>query len=81
MQHTDLSSESNALSSTYEYKNDVQDCLVTDGGKESASLTACLSSVPNLNFIPDWNSGDEHKRLEFIKEDCLARLKDVRETN
>jgi len=55
--------------------------MVTDGGKESTFLMACLSAVPNLNSIPDWNSGDEQKRLDFIKEDCLARLKDVRETN
>ena len=81
MQRTDLSAVNDALSSTYEYKNDVQDCMVTDGGKESTTLMACLSAVPNLNSIPDWNSGDEQKRLDFIKEDCLARLKDVRETN
>ena len=81
MQHPDLSSVNDALSSTYEYKNDVQDCMVTDGGKESTFLMACLSAVPNLNSIPDWNSGDEQKRLDFIKKDCLARLKDVRETN
>ena len=81
MQCAALSAMNDALSSTYEYKNDVQDCMVTDGGKESTTLMACLSAVPNLNSIPDWNSGDEQKRLDFIKEDCLARLKDVRETN
>ena len=81
MQHTDLSSVNNALSSTYEYKKDVQDRMVMDGGKESASVTVSLSAVPDLNSIPDWNSGDEQKRLDFIKEDCLARLEDVRETN
>ena len=81
MQHTDLSSVNDALSSTYEYKNDVQSCPLTDGGMVSVYEMACLSAVPNLSSIPDWNSGDEQKRLDFIKEDCLARLKDVRETN
>ena len=61
--------------------SDEQGCPLTDGGKESVYETACFSVVPNLNSISDWNTGDEHKRLEFIKEDCLARLKDVRETN
>ena len=81
MQHPDLSSVNDALSSTYEYKNDVQSCPLTDGGMVSVYEMACLSAVPNLSSIPDWNSGDEQKRLDFIKEDCLARLKDVRETN
>ena len=81
MQYEDLSSMNDALSSIYEYKKDVHDCGTMDGEVVSDFTTASLSSVPSLNSIPEWASGEEQKRLNFIEQDCLARLKDVRETN
>ena len=70
-----------AICSTYKYKEDVHDCGIMDGCKEYDSVSASLSAVPDLNSIPKWNSRNEQERLEFIKEECLAHLKDVRETN
>ena len=81
MQYEDLSSMNDALSSIYEYKKDVHDCGTMDGEEVSDFTTASLSSVPSLNSISEWASGEEQKRLNFIEQDCLARLKDVRETN
>ena len=76
-------SNSDMLSSTYEYQKcqEVACPEFDNSGTDDIIITASLSAVPNLDSIPEWNSGDEHKRLDFIKEDCLARLEDVRLTN
>ena len=48
---------------------------------QCSSESTNLSSVPDLATIPFWSNGDDSKRLDFIKRDCLARLEDVRNTN
>ena len=48
---------------------------------ETSNIAGSLSVSPGLSSISEWNSGDRQKRLDFIRDDCLARLKDVRGTN
>ena len=54
-----------------------QKCATYSADTESL----CLSAVGDLDCIDEWKDGAEQQRLEFIRKDCQARLKDVRVTN
>jgi len=47
----------------------------------NTSTSSSLSSVGELDSIPEWKDGKDEARLDFIRKDCEARLKDVRLTN
>ena len=48
---------------------------------ETVKINNGLSSIPSVSDMQDFRNKDGAKFLKFIREDCQARLADVRNTN